>query len=59
MSDDHRSAVPPAPAAHDTSRAAEPTVAEPVRDEASGSPDGSQPSRRQEPPVGGAEGGQL
>src|SRR3989442_14792497 len=50
---------PPAPAAHDTSRAAASTVAEPARDEASGGSDGCEPNRPHGTPAGGAEGGKA
>ena len=57
MSDSHRSAVPPAPAAREASRAADPSLVGPAPAEASGSPAGAQPDHRQEPPARCAEGG--
>src|SRR4051794_30835562 len=49
---------PPAPEDRETSRATDPSLVEPARAEASGSPAGAQPDHRQGPTSRGAEGGQ-
>ena len=58
MSDHHRSAVPPALAARETSQASVPSLVVPTPAEASGSPAGAEPDHRQEPLSRFAEGGE-
>ena len=57
MSNHHRSAVPPALAARETSQASVPSLVGPAGAEASGTPAGAEPDHRQEPLSRFAEGG--